>query len=341
MSGPGLNLRLSGARKAAIFMVLLGEEAAALIYKNLAASDIETITEEIASLDKIPPQAAQHILEEYQQLAMTQDYLIRGGMEFATRSLVKAFGDDVASELVQKVMRAQELNAFKLNSLQKADPQQLAKFLEGEHPQTVALTVAHLDGKQASALIMKLPEHVRADVVKRLSQLRQFSPEMAEKVSVVLNRRLQSLGEQSRRTYAGFKSVADLMNRLDPLAARSILEAIETEEPKLAISIRNLMFTFEDLLQVPEAALREIMGNLDRKMLTLALKGASQELKNHMMKTMSSRAVEMLKEDMDALGPVRGKDVTKAQQEAVAVARKLEAEGKLVLRAEGDDEYVV
>jgi len=171
--------------------------------------------------------------------------------------------------------------------------------------------------------------------------LRQFSPEMAEKVSVVLNRRLLSLEEQSRKTFAGFKSVADVMNRLEPTAAKTILEAIEQDDPKTAISIRNLMFTFEDLLGVAAASVREWLGSMDKKTLALALKGASADLKEHIFSSMSSRAVEMLKEDMETLGPVRSKDVAKAQQEAVALLRKLEADGKVTLKAEGDDEFVV
>lgn len=233
------------------------------------------------------------------------------------------------------------MSASKLDSLQKADPQQLARFLESEHPQTIALILAHLDARQASSLLMKLPEKTRAEGVKRLAQLRQFSPEMAQKVSVVLHRKLQALGEQSRRAYAGFKGVADVLNRLEPSSCKVILENIEQDDPKLALSIRNLMFTFDDLLGVPESGIRELLSHLDKKTLALALKGAPEQLRNHIFKTMSSRAVEMMKEDMDVLGPVRSRDVSKAQQECVAVARQLESQGKLVLKTEGEDEFVV
>jgi flagellar motor switch protein FliG len=253
--------------------------------------------------------------------------------------LIKAFGKDNAENFLQKVVRLQELSAGQLDSLQKADPQQLAKFLDGEHPQTIALILAHLDGKQASALLMKLSEPVRAESVKRLAQLRQFSPEMAEKVSVVLNRRLLSLGEQSRKTFAGFKSVAEVMNRLEPSASKTILESIEQDDPQTAISIRNLMFTFDDLMSVADVSVREWLNVMDKKVLATALKGASADLKDHIFRAM--RAVEMLKEDMEAMGPARGKDVVKAQQEAVTLLRKLEAEGKVTLKAEGEDEYVV
>jgi flagellar motor switch protein FliG len=333
--------RMNGVRKAAILMAVMGEEAASAICKTLSEKEVEVVTKELAELGRVPAEVAHVVLEEYSQLALTQGYLATGGIEFATRLLVKAFGADTANNLLQKVVRLQELSVGQLDSLQKADPQQLAKFLEGEHPQTIALILAHLDGKQASALLMKLPEQVRAQSVKRLAQLRQFSPEMAEKVSVVLNRRLLSLGEQSRKTYAGFKSVADVMNRLEPAASKTILENIEQDDPKTAISIRNLMFTFEDLLGVADASVREWLGSMDKKTLALALKGASADLKDHVFRAMSTRAVEMLKEDMEVLGPVRGKDVAGAQQEAVTLLRKLEADGKVTLKTEGDDEYVV
>jgi flagellar motor switch protein FliG len=333
--------RMNGVRKAAILMAVMGEDAASTICRTLSEKEVEVVTKELAELGKIPAAVAHAVLEEYSQLAVTQGYLATGGVEFATRLLVKSFGADTANNLLQRVVRLQELSVGQLDSLQKADPQQLAKFLEGEHPQTIALILAHLDGKQASALLMKLPEQVRAQSVKRLAQLRQFSPEMAEKVSVVLNRRLLSLGEQSRKTYAGFKSVADVMNRLGPAEAKIILENIEQDDPKTAISIRNLMFTFEDLLGVADASVREWLGSMDKKTLALALKGASADLKDHVFRAMSTRAVEMLKEDMDVLGPVRGKDVVQAQQEAVALLRKLEADGKVTLKTEGDDEYVV
>ena len=281
------------------------------------------------------------MLEEYHQLILTQSYLAEGGPEYAQKLLVKAFGEAGAARLLDQVRSSMERNAVHLESLQEADPQQLAKFLEVEHPQTIALILAHLHARQASALLLRLPEEVRAETVKRLAQLRQFSPDVAEKVAVALNKQLESVGEQSRRAYAGFKGAADLLNQLEPIKSKGILETIEKDDPKMALGIRNLMFTFEDLLGVPEAGIRELLGQLDKKTLALSLRGATEELKSLIFKSMSSRAVDMLKEDMEVLGAVRAKDVNQAQREIVEVARRLEAEGKLVLSAESQEEYVV
>lgn len=330
----------AGLRKAAILMVVLGEDAASQVYRHLAPEQVERVSQEIAALKSVEPEIVLAVLEEFDRMVLTGDYLATGGREYANKLLVKAFGEEGAQELLRQVSRTAEASATKLDSLQKADPQQLAKFIEGEHPQTIALILAHLDSKQASATLMRLPVELRAEAISRLAQLRQFSPEMAQRVAQVLHKRLEALGEQSRRAYAGLRGVADLMNRLDVASGKSILEAIEKEDPKLALSIRNLMFTFEDLLTVPETGIRELLGQMDKKTLATALRGASEELKSYIFKSMSSRAVEMLKEDMEVLGPVKTREINKAQLEAVAVARKLEAEGKLSLTPETDDEYV-
>jgi flagellar motor switch protein FliG len=332
---------MSGKRKAAILLVLLGDDVATDVFKNLPEMELRQITQEIADLDYVSPELAAKVLHEYHQLSMTQDYLAQGGAEYANKLLVKAFGQDGARELIEEVTRAQELSVQNLDTLQKTDPQQLAKFIQGEHPQTIALVLAHLNSKAARAVLMLLPEKVRGKAVKRLAQMQQFSPEMVKKISVVLHRRLVAIGQQSRRAYGGVKAVADLLNQIDSEAGGAILETIEQDNAQLATSIRNLMFTFEDFREVPEPGMRELLGQVDKKTLAVALKGASEELKNHFFKCMSSRAVEMLKEDMDALGPIRSREVNAAQQEAVTVARRLEGEGKMVLKSEQEEAYVV
>jgi len=332
---------LPGLRKAAILLVLLGDEAASMVYRNLPQEEIQLLTEEISDLEYISPQIAGNVLEEFYRLTVTQEYLAQGGSEYARQLLVKAFGEDRAKNLLDQVMHYQEARATTLDSLKKADPQQLVMFVEGEHPQTIALVLAHMGLKSASTLLLLLPEKTRAEVIRRLAEMHQFSPEMVQKISLVLNRKLKALGEQNRRAYGGIKAVGDMLNRLEPAVAKTILETIEQDDPKLALNIRNLMFTFEDLLSVPESSIRELLSQLDKKTLALALKGSSEEIRNHFFKTMSSRAAQMLSEDMEALGPVRARQVTQAQQEIVQQARKLEADGKLTLKSFGDDAYVV
>jgi flagellar motor switch protein FliG len=330
-----------GLQKAAILMVLMGEDVASHIYRNLTETDVQRLTQQIVDLEQIKPETALSVLEEYSKLVITQGHLSDGGPEYARKLLVKAFGEESARRLLDQVTLANEMSSEHLENLQKADPQQLARFLESEHPQATALIMAHLNTRQASALLMHLGEDARAEVIKRLAGLRQFSPDVAQKISVALHTRLETLGEQSRRGYAGLKGAADVLNQLDATSGKSILELIEKEDPKMALGIRNLMFTFEDLLGVPEPAIRELLGQLEKKTLALALRGASEELKNMIFKSMSTRAVEMLKEDIDVLGVVRARDVNAAQRAIVDVARKLESEGKIQLTAEEADEYVV
>ncbi|MFY9853738.1 MAG: flagellar motor switch protein FliG [Terracidiphilus sp.] len=330
---------LSGVRKAAILLTVLGEESAATVVRDLNPLDLQLVADEVASLGAIPVELSIQVIEEYQRMTQAQDYLVQGGYDLAKRLLIKAFGEGEAEGVLQRLTKARDLKP--VEALRRADPQKLARFLEAEHPQTIALILGQLGDRQASALLMSLPVEIRAEAVKRLANLRRFSPEMAEKVSHVLSQRLKSVAEQGKRTYSGFQSAADIMNCIDTTVAQEILESIENVEPTLAISIRDLMFTFGDLLQVGEAHIRELTSALDKRTLAMALKGTNEELKNHVFRTMSSRAVEMLKEDMESMGPVRSKDVTKAQTEIVAIARQLEAEGKIVLKGESNEEFLV
>jgi flagellar motor switch protein FliG len=332
---------LTGMRKAAILLVVLGDEAASAVYKNLPEEDLRSITQEITDLTYISPETAAAVLQEYHRLTITQEYLAQGGPAYASKLLMKTFGEAGAKSLLDQVSQAQEGAMRNLNTLQKADPQQLAKFIQGEHPQTIALVLAHMNAKAAAAVLGLLPEKLRGQAVTRMAQIQQFSPEMVQKISLILSRKMLSLGEQSRRGFGGIKAVADLLNTVDARLSTTILEAVEQDNPQLAVSIRNFMFTFEDFIEVPETSIRELLGQVDKKSLAMALKGASEDLKNHFFKSMSTRAVEMLKEDMDALGPIRSREVNQAQQDSIALARKLETQGKMVLKNEADDTFVV
>lgn len=332
---------LTGIRKAAILLVLLGDDAASEVFRHLSTPEVQRLTQEIAELSYISSEEAAHVLQEYHRLSLTQDYLAQGGQEYANQLLVKAFGKEGANALLEQVLQVQEANALNLDTLQKADPTQLVKFVEGEHPQTIALVLAHLGARTATSLLVLLPEKLRAEAVRRLAVMQQFSTEMVKRISVVLHKKLAALGEQSRRAYGGVSAVAEMLNRVDRKICEGVLTAIEQEDPKLSLAIRDLMFAFEDLGTVPEASIREVLNQVDKKTLAMALKGASEDLKNHFYKSMSSRAVEMLKEDIEALGPTRSRQVHQAQQEIVNLARKLEAEGKIALKSYGEDAYVV
>jgi flagellar motor switch protein FliG len=322
-------------------MVAVGDDLAKVFFQSLSNVDVQQVTDEITRLGEIPQAQLTQVLMEFYGLLETEQYMVRGGPDYASRLLTQAFGAERAAEMLLEVQGLRERTHGDLAMLQKMDPQQLSKFLENEHPQTVALVLAHLDPKRGSTLLMFLDSQLRVEAVRRLAEMRQFSPEMAQKVGVILHRRMESMGSTGRRSYAGFKAVADLLNRLDMLASKTILDEIEREEPKLAIGIRNQMFTFDDLLTVSEASVRELVAAVDKRVLGLALKGSKENLRAHMFKAMSTRAVEMLKDDMDAMGPVRTKEVAHAQQEVLVVAHTLEAEGRVTLKLEADDELAV
>jgi flagellar motor switch protein FliG len=335
-----LSAQLSGVRKAAILLVAVGEELAKEILRALPEVDVQRLTEELADLRGITPELTSEILEEFWQLLETQNFMMHGGLDYASRLLLDTFGKERADDLLMLVRRSQEAAQGNLAKLQRTDPQQLGKLLDTEHPQTIALVLAHLDPKRASMVLDNLSEEHKVVSIQRLAEMRQFSPEMAQKVAHILHRRLESVGDNGRKSYSGFKAVADLLNRLTAEESKKILETIEDGQPELALSIRNLMFTFEDLVTVPPATIREIVSGVDKRQLALALRGANEELRAQIFKSMSSRAVEMLKEDMEVLGPVRSREVAQAQQEILNLARRLEAEGKVVLKLETGDEML-
>ena len=314
--------QLSGVRKAAILLVAVGEELAREILRALPESDVQRLTEELADLRGVTPEISADVLEEFWQLLETQNFMIHGGLDYASRLLIETFGKQRAEDLLLQVRRAQE------------------EAHGSEHPQTIALVLAHLDPRRASLVLDNLSEDHKVVSIQRLAEMRQFSPEMAQKVALILHRRLENVGDNARRSYSGFKAVADLLNRLNAEESKKILENIEEGQPELALSIRNLMFTFEDLVTVPGATIREIVSGVDKRQLALALRGTNEELRAAVFKSMSSRAVEMLKEDMEVLGPVRSREVQQAQQEILNLARRLEAEGKVVLKLETGDEML-
>jgi flagellar motor switch protein FliG len=336
-----MNHSLSGVRKAAIFLVAVGEELGRKILQNLSEPDVQRLTEEIADLHGVPPDLSLEVIDEFHEMLETQQYMVHGGLDYAEKLLIDTFGKERAEDLLALVKRSQEASQSDLTVLQRVDPQQLGKFLESEHPQTIAVVLAHLDARKGSTVIDSLSEERRVEAIRRLAAMRQFSPEMAQRVAMILHRRLENMGDTGRKAYSGFKAVADLLNRMESEETKKILDEIEAADVAMALNIRNLMFTFEDLVTIPPASIREIVAAADKRQLALALRGAPEDLRAHVFAAMSSRAADMLKEDMEVMGPVRAREVAGAQHEVLALARNLEAEGKVILKLEQGDDFVV
>ena len=332
---------LPGVRKAAILLITLGEQASGDLLREIPEDDVQRVSREIALISKISSEQAEDVLEEFNQLTLAGDYIVRGGFDYAKKMLLNAFPAETAKKLLDRLSKALGSDVVSLDVLQKADPQQLAKFIHSEHPQTVALVLSHLNPSQAAALLVSLPQAMRSDIALRMASLDQISPEIITKIASIIGQKLKTLGEFSRESYGGVRAVAEMFNRLDSGTSKEILDIIEQQDANLVATIRHLMFVFEDLLLIDEGGIKEILGKVDRKILTVALKGTSDQLKEHILQCMSQRGAEMLKEDMEALGPIKIKEVEASQQQIIAVVRQLEADGVISLKGTVGEQYVV
>jgi flagellar motor switch protein FliG len=332
---------LPGIRKAAILMVILGDQASADILRQLDDEEVQTISREVARINSINNEQAECVLEEFYQMSMARDFVLKGGLDYARKMLLNAFGPEHATKLLDRLVKTLGSEMASFDTLQRADPQQLAKFIHNEHPQTIALILSHLNASQAAGLLISLPAELRADVALRMASLDQISPEIISKIAVIIGEKLKALGEMSRESYGGVRAVAEMFNRLDSGTSKEILESVEESDPNLVATIRHLMFVFEDLLLLGIEGIKEVLAKVDRKILTVALKGTSDQLKVHFTDVMSQRGAEMLREDMEALGPVKLKEVEAAQQQIIAVVRQLEAEGTISLKGTVGEQYVV
>ena len=332
---------LSGVRKSAVLMIMIGDEASSEILKQLDEDEVQVISREIARVQTLTSEQAEGVLEEFYQMCVAHDYVVKGGVDYARKVLISAFGPESAKRMLDRLMKSLGNETLSFDALQKTDPQQLAKFIHSEHPQTIALILSHLNPSQGAGLLYSLPAEIRADVALRMASLDQISPEIISKIAGVIGSKLKSIGELSREAYGGVHAVAEMFNRLDSNTSKEILDAIEQTNPTLVETIRHLMFVFEDILLLDINAVKEVLAKVDRKILTLALKGTSEQMKNHMLQAMSARGAEMLREDMDAMGPIKIKEVESAQQQIIAVVRQLESEGVISLKGTAGEQYVV
>jgi flagellar motor switch protein FliG len=340
MSTVATQTRLAGPKKAAIVMMALDEQVSGAVLRCFQDAEIEKIAREIALLETVPLEVGDSVLREATALAESQRGVAAGGLDSARKMLAKGLDPEQSRRILDRVLHAfPTISGFA--SLERVNPQQLSKFILGEHPQTVALILAHLNPSSAAQLISQLPDDLRADVLMRMATLEDIPPEVINRISSVIDLRLKSFGGPSQEQRGGVRAVAELCNRLDRGVARPALEHIESNSPDMAVAIRNLMFVFEDLVHVEDNGIREIVNRSDKKALTIALKGASEDVRQRFFQNISKRAGELIKEEMELMGAVRLREVEKAQQEIVGVARRLEDEGLITLGGSAGEAYVV
>lgn len=334
-------IEMSNAKKAAILCLTLGEEAASALFQSLDEEEVQMLSKELAMLPDVKSDMANAIVEEFHELLSARNIITMGGVDYAKRLLEKSFGVERGKRMTAKVLHSLEAPA-NFDTIQKTDPQQLAKLCQSEHPQIIAVVLAHLEPAVASTVLQQLPESLRADIILRLAALQTVSQDVVKRIAHVFNQKLAGVSGMSRTSVGGIRSVADICNRLDRETMRLMLEQIEGENPDLSLEIRNMMVTFEDILLIDDVGIREILQRVDKKALALALKGTIPELQERFYGNMSSRAVEMMKEEMDFMGQVKLKDVTGAQREIVEVLRSLDEQGVISLGGGdgGSDEYV-
>lgn len=330
---------LSGLEKAAIFLIAIGPELSSLILKQMGQEDIERITYQIANTTSIDPDTMQQIVDEFLQLSDAQMFILQGGLKYAREVLEKTLGPARATEIIKKLLATSKIRPF--NMIRKADPKQLVNFIYNEHPQTIALILSYLEPEQAAVVLGALPDKIQADVAKRIALMERASPETLRELESIMEQRLSSLVDQDFAVAGGVKSLVDILNRADRSTERTILEALEQDDPELADEIRKRMFVFEDILTLDDNSIRRVLREVDLKDLALALKAASEEVANRIYRNLSKRAGEMLREDIEYMGPARLRDVEEAQQRIVQIIRRLDEAGEIIIARGGEDAIVV
>jgi len=340
MAAPAHAPVLTGIQKAAILLISVGDQVSAELLKRLSDDEVQAVTAAIASLPAISREQAEAVLEEFRN-ATSQSGQGHGGVDFARRILTSAFGAEGSKKHVERLPKAAGRTSDAGQRLQRLDTQLLARFVESEHPQTIALVLAHLSAAQSAAVLRSMPAELRSEVTIRLAGLDQISPVVMNKISSIISRKLQTLGEVKRESSGGLRAVAEIFNQLDGEMSNEILAQVGERDAGLVESIRQKMFVFDDLMMIDANGVKELLGRADRKQLTIALKGTGDELRKHLLQGMSQRGAAMLMEDMEALGPVKIREVEAAQQMMIALLRQLEMEGVVSLKGGGDEQYIV
>jgi flagellar motor switch protein FliG len=330
--------KLTGKQKAAILMVSLEPEIAANIYRFLKEEEIEQLTLEIANLKKVSNEDRNAIIEEFHQMLMAQNYITEGGIDYAREILEKALGTQKALEIINRLTSSLQVRPF--DFIRKADPVQLMNFLQNENSQTIALIMTYLNPEQSASLLSSLPPEKQVDIAKRIATMDRTSPDIILEVEKVLERQLASLVTEDYTNVGGIQAVVNILNNVDRGTEKNIIEALEMDNPDLAEEIRRRMFVFEDILTMDNRSIQRTLREVDNQDLTLALKGASEEVKKKIFSNMSKRQAEMVNEDIQYMGPVRLRDVEEAQQKIVNIIRKLEDAGEIIISRGGGDEII-
>jgi len=332
-------LAIPGLRKAAIVMISLGQEYAADLLKYLQNDQIEEVTREIAELESITPVEQDRVLREFYNLAMAQRYMEQGGLSYAQALLEKSLPTDQAAHILRQVTQTIQQTPFQF--LQKAEAENVLTFIQDEHPQTIALILAHMPESRSSEILMGLTQQKQVEVIKRIASMDQTNPEVIKEVEEGLASRLSDIVSQTFDKAGGIQAAAGILNLSDRSTEKGILESLETDDPDLVEQIRRLMFVFEDIMLVNDKGIQSVLKEVDNDELSLALKTASDELKEKIFGNMSERAAQLIKEDMEYMGPVRLSDVESSQQKIVDVVRRLEDAGEIIISGRGGESELV
>ena len=330
---------MSNQQKAAILFITLGPEYSAKVFQHMADDEIEKITLEIASQKQVTPEQKAQVISEFYQMAMAKNYISTGGLEYAQSVLEKALGSEKAASIINRLTTSLQVRPF--DFLKKTDPSQLLNFIQNEHPQTIALIMAYLDPDQAATILASLSQERQAEVARRIAMMDRTSPEILREVERVLERKLSSLVTQDFTTAGGVKAIVEVLNRVDRTTEKTIIETLEVDNPELTEEIKRLMFVFEDIVMLDDRSLQMVLREVDTKDLSLALEATPKEVAAKVFKNMSSRAADMLREEIEYMGPVKIRDVEEAQQKIVNVIRNLEDKGEIVVSRGKGDEMIV
>jgi len=333
-----MSASLNGLQKAAVLLISLGTEASIQVLKHLTPSEIEQLTTEISRLHQIPLSVARSVMEEFQHLVSTSHDTLQGGLGYAKAVLEKVLSRDRAEEIIERLRESQPGT---LAVVKRIDPRNLLNFIGQEHPQTIALILANLEPSRAAGLLVELPPELQTDVIWRIANMDKTSPEVIGEIEAVLAERFASVFQPEVSTTGGVKVAAKILNQVNRTHERNILEGLEKVDVGLAENIRNLMFTFEDLVLVDDRGLQRVLREVNQRDLAVALKGAGEAVKAKIFKNMSERAVTILKEEIEDLGPVRLRVVEEAQKKIVAVVRALQEAGEIIVHRRGQDEDVL